>query len=345
MQWLDVAQADEIAHRVDTYWRPYHDALGEELARLRAQHGHALLWDGHSIESSLPWLFEGRLPDLNLGTADGQSCAPHLRERLMQVLAGQSEFSHVTDGRFKGGYITRRYGRPAEGVHAAQMEMCFSTYMRQERAPWLLDEERVAGRLQPLLQVYDLESRLWNTVDQHTGANGWPEDTMLWSIGPKPVLAIDRNPRGILEFSVTRSLADSLATAKKRLEVRDRALGEVGEVAAVDDVLALGRHLERVAVAILAQVPRLLEEADVLGERDRDRALAHPADVVEAVLTPVARLGHHVGEDEASFLAQHFFGDLGAAFHRRDCRQPRATGSNPRWAFGDQAVFFGADFF
>lgn len=145
-------QADEIAHRVETYWRPYHDALGEELARLRAQHGHALLWDGHSIESSLPWLFEGRLPDLNLGTADGQSCAPRLRERLMQVLAGQSEFSHVTDGRFKGGYITRRYGRPAEGVHAAQMEMCFSTYMRQERAPWLLDEERVAGRLQPLLQ-------------------------------------------------------------------------------------------------------------------------------------------------------------------------------------------------
>ena len=87
-----------------------------------------------------------------------------------------------------------------------------------------LRETDTSARLQPLLQVYDLESRLWNTVDQHTGANGWPEDTMLWSIGPKPVLAIDRNPRGILEFSVTRSLADSLATAKKRLEVRDRAL-------------------------------------------------------------------------------------------------------------------------
>ncbi|HET7843818.1 MAG TPA: inactive transglutaminase family protein [Xanthomonadales bacterium] len=81
-----------------------------------------------------------------------------------------------------------------------------------------------SARLQPLLQVYDLEARLWNTVDQRTGTIGWPEDTMLWSIGPKPVLEVDRNPRAILEFSVTRSLADSLATAKKRLEVRDRTL-------------------------------------------------------------------------------------------------------------------------
>ena len=87
-----------------------------------------------------------------------------------------------------------------------------------------LRETDTSARLEPLLQVYDLEARLWNTIDQRNGTIGWPEDTMLWSIGPKPVIEVDRNPRAIIEFSVTRSLADALATAKKRLEVRDRFL-------------------------------------------------------------------------------------------------------------------------
>jgi hypothetical protein len=87
-----------------------------------------------------------------------------------------------------------------------------------------LRETDTSARLEPLLQVYDLEARLWNTIDQRSGTIGWPEDTMLWSIGPKPVLEVDRNPRAILEFSVQRGLADALATAKKRLEVRDRFL-------------------------------------------------------------------------------------------------------------------------
>ena len=102
----------EVERRRDAYWRPYHDALAAELARLNAEHGHAVLCDGHSIQAELPWLFEGRLPDLNLGTAGGASCAPALRDALMAVLAAQSSFSHVIDGRFKGGYITRHYGRP-----------------------------------------------------------------------------------------------------------------------------------------------------------------------------------------------------------------------------------------
>ena len=119
----------DIDRRRERYWRPYHDALGAELARLRAAHGHAVLWDGHSIQAELPWLFDGRLPDLNLGTADGTSCAPSLRAALMAVLASQTSFSHVTDGRFKGGYITRHYGRPRDGVHAVQLEKCWSCYM------------------------------------------------------------------------------------------------------------------------------------------------------------------------------------------------------------------------
>ena len=141
----------EVQQRLATCWRPYHDALAAELARLKTQHGHALLWDGHSIRSQLPWLFDGRLPDLNMGTANAGSCHPGLRAALMQVLAGQTAFSHVTDGRFKGGYITRQYGRPADGVHAVQLEMCWSTYMAED-PPWVLAPDRVA-RVTPVLRA------------------------------------------------------------------------------------------------------------------------------------------------------------------------------------------------
>lgn len=143
---------EEIAERVSRWWHPYHRALMDELAALKARHGYALLWDGHSIRSELPWLFEGRLRDLNLGTADGHSCAGGLREALGEVLRGQTALSHVIDGRFKGGYITRRYGRPDDGVHAAQMEMTFASYMVEEHRPWRLDSERLAHKLQPVLE-------------------------------------------------------------------------------------------------------------------------------------------------------------------------------------------------
>jgi N-formylglutamate deformylase len=145
----------EIERRRAAYWRPYHDALASELSRLVATHGHAVVWDGHSIQAEVPWLFEGRLPDLNLGTASGASCAPTLRDALSAVLAAQSTFSHVTDGRFKGGYITRRYGRPQEGVHAIQLEMSLATYMDETRATLpvaAVDGERVA-RLRPILRA------------------------------------------------------------------------------------------------------------------------------------------------------------------------------------------------
>jgi N-formylglutamate deformylase len=138
----------EVAQRVAVYWRPYHDALATELARLRAAHGRAALLDGHSIQAELPWLFEGRLPDLNLGTAGGTSCAPALRQRLAGVLEAHTAHSHVVDGRFKGGHITRHYGRPAEGLHAVQMEMCWDCYMTP---PHDYDETRAAMVL-PLLR-------------------------------------------------------------------------------------------------------------------------------------------------------------------------------------------------
>lgn len=153
--------AEEIVRRRRQYWQPYHDALGAEIGRLRATHGHALLLDGHSIRSRLPWLFADKLPDLNLGTASGQSCAPTLRDALTQVLAEGSRYSFVVDGRFRGGYITRHYGRPEAGVHAVQLEMCWSCYM-QELAPYILDESR-AVYLRPVLREVAATMLFWGS--------------------------------------------------------------------------------------------------------------------------------------------------------------------------------------
>jgi N-formylglutamate deformylase len=141
----------EIGRRLERYWQPYHQALEAELARLEAAHGHAVLFDAHSIKSELPWLFEGRLPDLNLGTASGASCAPTLRAALAGVLEAQTRYTHVVDGRFKGGHITRRHGHPAAGRHAVQLEMAWRCYM-PEAPPYEIDSQRCAS-LQPLLQA------------------------------------------------------------------------------------------------------------------------------------------------------------------------------------------------
>jgi N-formylglutamate deformylase len=149
----------EVATRCERYWHPYHRALEGELARIQAAHGHVVLFDAHSIKSELPWLFEGRLTDLNLGTVDGTSCAPTLRAALADVLATQSTYSHVVDGRFKGGHITRHYGRPAAGRHAVQLEMTWRCYMREE-PPYAVDEERTAA-LRPTLRALIKTMRDW----------------------------------------------------------------------------------------------------------------------------------------------------------------------------------------
>jgi len=145
--------AEEIARRRAAYWQPYHDKLAEEIARLRADHPRIVLWEGHSIRSEVPRFFEGHLPDLNFGTADGASSDPALAGRLLSVAAAQDRFTHVLNGRFKGGYITRAYGKPAEGVHAVQLELGQSAYM-EENPPFSWDEARAApmmGLLEALI--------------------------------------------------------------------------------------------------------------------------------------------------------------------------------------------------
>ncbi len=140
--------ADEIAQRVAQWWQPYHDALGEELQRLRAIHPSVVLWDGHSIRSEVPMLFDGRLPDFNLGTADGASCAASLQSRLGAVLHAQTGFSHAINGRFKGGWITRNYGAPERGVHAVQLELAQRCYMDEQSLAW---DEGLAGSVQRVI--------------------------------------------------------------------------------------------------------------------------------------------------------------------------------------------------
>lgn len=148
----------EIQRRVDVYWRPYHQALSDELSRLRGAHGHAVLFDAHSIKSELPWLFEGTLPHLNLGTVQGASCAPGLREALSGVLARHDRYTHVVDGRFKGGHITRHFGKPASDIHAVQLEMCWRTYMDESPAAW---NDTRAAEVTPLLRQLVETLRDW----------------------------------------------------------------------------------------------------------------------------------------------------------------------------------------
>ena len=129
---------------------PYHAQLRCELDRIRAQHGVAVLWDAHSIRSVLPRFFEGKLPDLNLGTANGESCNPALAQELLSIAKDAPGCTAVLNGRFKGGHITRHYGQPEQGVHAVQLEMTQCSYM-QETLPFDYLPE-VAARVQPHLQ-------------------------------------------------------------------------------------------------------------------------------------------------------------------------------------------------
>lgn len=141
----------EIVRRRDRYWLPYHAALKDELARLVAEHGRALLWEAHSIRSHVPRFFDGRLPDFNFGTANGASAAPGLGEALAEAVTRHGAFTAVANGRFKGGYITRQYGAPEANVDAVQLELSQITYMDETR-PYAYDEQKAAAVV-PLLET------------------------------------------------------------------------------------------------------------------------------------------------------------------------------------------------
>lgn len=139
-----------VALRRRFVWQPYHDRLRAELDAITARHGVAILWDAHSIRSQVPRFFEGRLPDLNLGTGGGATADPELLARLESKAGADPSYSHVVDGRFKGGAITRGYGDPAAGVNAVQLELSQITYM-DEDPPYGFRDDLAAG-IRPVLR-------------------------------------------------------------------------------------------------------------------------------------------------------------------------------------------------
>lgn len=150
----------EIEQRRQTYHAAYDAALAEQIERVRKQHGIVLLFDCHSIRSRLPFLFEGQLPDFNLGTNNGTTCALEIEQAALAVCSAAEGFTSVLNGRFKGGWSTRHYGNPVNGVHAIQLELSQITYM-EEVTPWSYRRDR-AGSLRPHLK--SLLTRLEDVV-------------------------------------------------------------------------------------------------------------------------------------------------------------------------------------
>jgi formiminoglutamase len=150
--WRDGGEPDtaEIARRVSAYHAPYHNALVAELERVKALHGFAILYDCHSIRSRVPFLFNGVLPDFNIGTNDGTTCAVSIQDAVTEICSKANGYRTVLNGRFKGGWTTRAYGRPTEGLHAIQMELAQITHLETETPPFAYSADR-AMRLRAIL--------------------------------------------------------------------------------------------------------------------------------------------------------------------------------------------------
>ena len=150
---------DEIGQRQQQYHQPYHDAIVEQLDRLRQKHGYVILYDCHSIRSRIPYLFDGKLPDFNIGSNSGQSCDAKIEAAVTAECEAASEYSSIVNGRFKGGWTTRHYGNPAQNYHAIQMELAQSTYML-EQDPWTYDDASAARLRVTLARILTGLSRL-----------------------------------------------------------------------------------------------------------------------------------------------------------------------------------------
>jgi N-formylglutamate deformylase len=160
-------EAAQVAERRARYWQPYHDKLDVELAAIRARHGYALLFDAHSIRSVVPRFFEGRLWDINIGTGDGVAASPAVSEAVMDAAGKANGYTSILNGRFKGGYITRCYGRPIDNVEAVQLELSQITYMNED-PPFDLREDRASG-IRPTLRAI-LEAYMTAGAKRYRGA-------------------------------------------------------------------------------------------------------------------------------------------------------------------------------
>lgn len=162
--WDVPPDAPEIARRQAAYHAPYHAALKSELERVRNLHGVAILYDCHSIRSDIPFLFDGTLPDFNIGTNEGTTCASSITSRVQDICENADGYTVILNGRFKGGWTTRHYGQPAENIHAIQMELAQSTYLSAEAPPWRYDPAKAARLRETLAQILTALAQLAATL-------------------------------------------------------------------------------------------------------------------------------------------------------------------------------------
>nr|MEC9421298.1 N-formylglutamate deformylase [Pseudomonadota bacterium] len=151
-------ETGEIEARRLAWHAPYHAALQAEMERVRAKHGVAILYDCHSIRSVVPFLFEGTLPDFNTGTNNGTTCASAIEAAVVACAQAAEGYTSILNGRFKGGWTTRHYGRPAEGFHAIQMELAQKTHLATEDTPFAYDEakaDRLRAHLKDILSALE----------------------------------------------------------------------------------------------------------------------------------------------------------------------------------------------
>lgn len=164
--WNAVPSREDIENRRRVIHAPYHAALEAEMQRVHAMHGVAVLYDCHSIRSHIPFLFEGVLPDFNVGTNNTATCAPEIETAVVDICKKASGYTSVVNGRFKGGWTTRHYGRPKNNWHAIQMELAQSTYLEHEKAPWNYSETKAAklrAHLHDILTTLEkLAPQLWS---------------------------------------------------------------------------------------------------------------------------------------------------------------------------------------
>ena len=181
--WIEGKEPDEAetAERVLRFHTPYHRVLAAEIERVKAKHGVAILYDCHSIRSVCPFLFEGKLPDFNIGTDNGKTCDTLMEQEVSAICAAAERYTSVVNGRFRGGWTTRHYGRPEDGVHAIQMELTQATHLKSETLPFDYDVEKAAGLRKVLQQILrelkhlhmSSPARAAEFVHWHAGGRVW----------------------------------------------------------------------------------------------------------------------------------------------------------------------------
>ena len=146
---------DEIEQRKVKFHQPYHEALRQEIERVRARFGVAVLYDCHSIRSQIPFLFENTLPDFNIGTNNGTTCTKQMETKVAEICAKTINYTSVLNGRFKGGWTTRNYGQPDKAIHAIQMELAQSTHLVCEKSPFTYSPQKAAPLREHLKSILE----------------------------------------------------------------------------------------------------------------------------------------------------------------------------------------------